>query len=90
MFGLQDMKLSVRLGQEETKTTDQFISQQTVRAQLSNGPTAYHWGWEGALLPLKEDAAEYGSRILCLDRHRSRNQSSSHIGLHGVMISGPA
>ena len=64
MFGLQDMKLSVRLGQQETKTTDQFMSQQTVRALLANGPAAHHLGWEGALLTLKEDAAECGSRTL--------------------------
>ena len=61
------MKLSVRLGQQETKTTDQFMSQQTVRALLANGPAAHHLGWEGALLPLKEDEAECGSRTVWTD-----------------------
>lgn len=86
------MELSVKLGQQETKTTGQFILQQTVRAELFKAwavRIVHHWGW-GSRTPTSQPlklATEYGLRIRWLDRHKSRNCFSNQIGLHNVVIS---
>lgn len=55
MFGLKVVELSVRLGQQETKTAYQFIVQHTVRVELFNAP---------AVRRRRLKAAEGGLRIL--------------------------